>query len=313
VTAAVLGRAVFRSLGTTAELLTTDADRIDAGTSLLAEELAEIDLACSRFRPDSEISVLHERSGRAVRVSALLAQALGVSLAAARLTDGLVDPTIGAAVSELGYDADFAEIDHDSPLAPRAAVAAPGWWRVALDETERFVLLPRGVRLDLGATAKALAADRAAARLAAELDCGVLVSLGGDIAVAGPAPEGGWTVRVCEDHAAAPEEGGPLVTIESGGLATSSTVVRAWRRGGVEVHHIIDPRTGSAAAPVWRAVTVAAASCIDANTASTAAVVLGHAAPAWLAGRGLPARLAGADQQVVTVGGWPADELGQAR
>jgi thiamine biosynthesis lipoprotein len=309
---ATLGRAAFGSLGTTAEVYTADDAVLDRAVELLVEELAAMDAACSRFRPDSEISLLHERAGRPVRVSRLLAEALAVSLDAARATDGLVDPTVGTAVRALGYDSDFALVAQDSDQAVADPVAAPGWWRVALDERERFALLPRGIDLDLGATAKALAADRAAARISAETGCGVLVNLGGDLTVSGPAPDGGWVLRVCDDHAAGPDEAGPMVTVESGGVATSSTTVRTWRRAGRRLHHVVDPRTGDIVAPVWRTVTVAAATCVEANTATTASLVLGHDAPAWLGGLGLPARLVALDGGVLTLGGWPPDEAVRA-
>jgi thiamine biosynthesis lipoprotein len=184
---------------------------------------------------------------------------------------------------------------------------APGWWRVTVDERRREILLPRGVHLDLGATAKAYAADLAAGRAARETGCGVLVSLGGDVAVAGRGPADGWRVAVGDDHATAGDQPADLVTVQSGGLATSSTTRRTWRRGGRPVHHIVDPRTGDQAPPVWRTVSVAAGSCVDANTASTAAIVLGAAAPDWLAVRRLPARLVSTDGGVTTVAGWPAD------
>jgi thiamine biosynthesis lipoprotein len=170
--------------------------------------------------------------------------------------------------------------------------------------------LPAGVRLDLGATAKAWAADRAAARIAAELGCGVLVGLGGDISVAGQPPAGGWRIRV-QDVSGRPEDppAGPsaVVAITGGGLATSSTAARRWRRGGDVLHHILDPRTGIPAASGWRTVSVAAASCTAANTASTAAIIRGEAARGWLAGLGLPARLVSESGQTLTVGGWPAE------
>ena len=119
--------------------------------------------------------------------------------------------------------------------------------------------MPVGVRLDLGATAKALAADRAVAVAAANVDDGVLVSLGGDISVAGTAPETGWVVHVTDDHRAPVSAVGQTIAIRSGGLATSSTTVRAWERGGVPVHHIVDPASGAPAQIVWRTVSVAAA------------------------------------------------------
>jgi len=185
--------------------------------------------------------------------------------------------------------------------------------------------------LDLGATAKALAADRAAIRIAASLNCGTLVNLGGDIAVAGEPPEQGWLVGIVDDRGfdgaegPAPPDPPPLdaspwssspprhdavVTIRGGGLATSSTKVRAWSRGTARLHHIIEPSTGMPVSSCWRTVSVAAATCVDANTASTAAIIRGERAPGWLAGQHLPARLAGRTGQIVTVAGWPADTTG---
>ena len=234
-------------------------------------------------------------------------------LRAARLTDGDVDPTVGAAMNAVGYDRDFSLVQLEGPAVKLTVRTIPGWRQVEFDEAARLIRVPPGVRLDLGATAKAWAADRSTARIAAGLGCGVLVSLGGDIAVSGPPPADGWRVRV-QDISGRPEDppAGPsaVVTIAGGGLATSSTAARRWRRGGDVLHHILDPRTGLPAAPVWRTVSVAAASCTDANIASTAAVIRGHAAPDWLTRLGLPARLVDEDGRVHTIGGWPAEAGG---
>src|SRR5262249_24353963 len=152
---------------------------------------------------------------------------------------------------------------------------------------------------------------RGAERFAAELGWGARVNLGGDIAGAGEAPAGGWRIRV-QDITGRPEDlpVGPsaVVAIRSGGLATSSTAARRWRRGGDVLHHILDPRSGMPAAPVWRTVSVAAATRADANMAGTAAIIPGEAALAWLPGRGFPARLVAESGAVVTLGGWPADQ-----
>jgi thiamine biosynthesis lipoprotein len=137
----------------------------------------------------------------------------------------------------------------------------------------------------------------------------VLVSLGGDIGTAGEAPPGGWKIRVTDSHSAGPSAPGQTVTIRSGGLATSSTTVRRWQRGGEGMHHIVDPRTGRPARVVWRTVTVAAATCVDANTASTAAILRGERSPAWLTALGLPARLVRPDGSTVMLNGWPAEKL----
>ncbi|MGW5724212.1 FAD:protein FMN transferase [Amycolatopsis sp. NPDC003865] len=303
----------FPALGTTAEVVVTDPALLGPAVDLLEAELAAIDLACSRFREDSDISRLHETPGRQVRVGALLAAALDAALRAARLTDGLVDPTVGAAVRALGYDRDFASVVSGKPgsrARPAGAepVPAPGWHRVLFDPARRLVVLPRGVQLDLGATAKALAADRAARRIHTSLGCGVLVNLGGDLRTAGPEPDGGWQIALGDDHAEAVVRPDTTVALHrDGALASSGTTRRRWRHGDRTVHHIVDPRTGDAAEPRWRTVSVAAKSTVDANTASTAAVVLGEDAPGWLARRRLPARLVGAGGDVVTTPGWPRE------
>ncbi|WP_439381726.1 FAD:protein FMN transferase [Amycolatopsis lexingtonensis] len=303
----------FRALGTTAEVVVTDPARLGAAAELLREELAAIDRACSRFRADSEISRLHEKAGKQIRVGPLLAEALGVALRAARVSDGLVDPTVGSAVRDLGYDRDFAEVaarevgsavgrDDFAPPTP-----APGWHRVLFDPGPRLVVLPRGIRLDLGATAKALAADRAARWIHSVVGCGVLVNLGGDLRAAGCGPVGGWQVALADDHASAVDSPDATVALHRDlALATSGITRRRWRHGGRTVHHIVDPRTGDVPESRWRTVSVAAKSTVDANIAATAAIVLGTAAPDWLARRRLPARLVGVGGDVVTTAGWPS-------
>ena len=245
--------ASWRALGTLAQLVVTDPSALPEARRLLENDLAEVDTACSRFRADSEIRAL--QGGRPMTISPLLAEAIAVALRAARLTDGDVDPTVGAAMSAVGYDRDFEKIEPDGPPLRLTVRKIPGWREVRLDG--QTLTMPAGVQLDLGATAKAWAADRSAARITASLGCGVLVSLGGDIAVAGRAPDGGWRIRV-QDVTGAPGDppAGPyaLIAIRDGGLATSSTAARRWQRGGDVLHHILDPRTGLPAEPVWRTV-----------------------------------------------------------
>ncbi|HEV2254429.1 MAG TPA: FAD:protein FMN transferase [Streptosporangiaceae bacterium] len=302
--------ASWRALGTLVQLVVTEPSCLPAARSLLEADLAAVDLACSRFRADSEICTL-QSSGQTQgqRVSPLLAEAIAVALRAAELTDGDVDPTVGAAMSALGYDRDFEQIRAAPRPAAKVSVrTVPGWREVRLEG--RTLTMPAGVQLDLGATAKAWAADRSAARIQSQAGCGVLVSLGGDIAVAGPAPQGGWRIRVQDvtgEPGDPPEGPYALIAIRDGGLATSSTKARRWQRGGDVLHHILDPRTGLPAEPVWRTVSVAAGTCVDANAASTAAVIRGRAALGWLARLGLPARLVDATGVVFTVAGWPED------
>jgi thiamine biosynthesis lipoprotein len=293
--------ATWGALGTTAQVVVTEHDALPAARHAVEQELAAIDLACSRFREDAEIARVHAAAGAPVPVSPLLLEAIEVALDAARSSEGRVDPTIGAAVIRAGYDRDFAALPADATA--RTFVPAAGWRTVRVDREAGTIAVPAGVRLDLGATAKALAADRAATAAAfAIAPHGVLVSLGGDLAVAGPVPAEGWPVGIADGH----RDGDVATTValRGGGLATSSTTQRRWRRGGREVHHILDPRTGAPVPVIWRTVSVAAASCVEANTASTAAIVLGATAPAWLWRRGLPARLVRHDGAVVGTCGW---------
>ncbi len=182
-----------------------------------------------------------------------------------------------------------------------------GYAHVQLNPAERTVRIPRGVRLDLGSTAKALAADRAAARIALTLGDGVLVSLGGDVAVSGAPPPGGWSIGIALESSASPDEVEQVVAITRGGLASSATSVRTWKAGDRDVHHILDPRTGDAAAPYWVLVSATGASCVDANLVTTAAIVWGREALPRLAGFEQSVRLLRADGEVFTVNGWPAE------
>ena len=294
-------RAAWPALGTTAVVAVAQPERLAPARAAVERELAAIDRACSRFRDDSDLARVNAGAGRPVKVSPLLLEVLGVALRAARLTGGAVDPTVGAALIHAGYDRDFAQLRGSAePLAP---FRVPGWRVLRIDPADTTVRVPAGVILDVGATAKAFAADRAALAASEAVGGGVLVSLGGDVATAGRAPGGGWRVQVADSHAAPlPDQ---TITISDGGLATSSTAVRRWRRGEETAHHILDPATGKPAGGPWRTVSVAAASCVAANTASTAAVVLGAGAPAWLERCGLPARLCGHDGSVIRVAGWP--------
>ena len=268
------------ALGTTAEVR-CPAAVLGPARAVVEAELAAIDAAASRFRDDSELMAVNRAGGHAVAISALLAEAIEVALWTAAATSGAVDPTVGRALVVAGYDRDFDALRPSR--RPLRAVAVGGWRSVALDRAAGTVRVPAGVSLDLGASAKALAADRAASAAAARTGAAVLVSLGGDIAVAGPAPAGGWPVRVCEDHRSGPDAPGQTLSIGGGGLATSSTTTRRWRRGAEDAHHIIDPARGLPVRAVWRTASVAAASCVHANAASTAAIVLRRrgARPGW--------------------------------
>jgi FAD:protein FMN transferase len=224
------------------------------------------DRVFSRFRPDSELSRVNAVRAPAVVVSPLLARAVAAALDAARATGGLVDPTLGRALASAGYDRDLAALPADGgPPGP----AAPGrWWDVAL--AGRVLTRPAGVQLDLNGVVKSLAADEALRLLGGD----GFVSAGGDVAARGSAVVG--------------LPGGGSIRLRDGGIATSSTVERRWLRGGREQHHLIDPHTGLPSESRWTHVTVAAASCLVADVAAKAALLLSDDGPGWLDERGLP-------------------------
>ena len=289
-----LACARWEALGTSVVLQLNHPDALVPARSRVQRELHAIDLACSRFRGDSELSYLNAHAGRTVA-----ANSSGLAVRAAQLTGGDVDPTVGRALVLAGYDRDWRLLARPGEQPERPAVVArvrAGWRSVGLDRTRSSIRIPAGVRLDLGATAKAWAADRAAA-----------AGLGGDIATSGCAPEGGWRIRVTDDHRSDASAPGQTISICSGGLATSSTAVRRWSHRGQNMHHIIDPHTGAPSRTSWRTVSVAAANCAEANIATTAALVRDEAAVPWLTGLGLPARLVDRRGRIATIGGWPVE------
>jgi thiamine biosynthesis lipoprotein ApbE len=322
----------WQTLGTSAVLLVTDTRALERARAIVERELDEIDRACSRFRPDSDLQRVNAAAGRLVPVGPLLIEAVRVALRAAELTDGDVDPTLGNALVLAGYDRDWRLLavpaeepdrggrsgedgwgpgEHRPGRSRRIAIQAhvtPGWRAIEIEREPAAIRLPSGVRMDLGATAKAWAADRAADAVHRATGAGTLLSLGGDIATAGAAPAGGWRILVTDDHRGGAGRQGQTVSIRSGGLATSSTTVRRWSHEGHTRHHIIDPVTGAPVAGTWRTASVAARTCLDANIASTAALIRAGSAPTWLEHHRLPARLVSEDGSVRLVGDWPAPD-----
>ncbi len=301
------GTRTFEALGTTAQVIVDDAGALPFALAVAKTELDAIDRACSRFRDDSELSRLNRSCGHTVAVGPVLLEALETGLRAAEVTGGDVDLTVGRALRGLGWDLDFSVVVSRREPRTIEVVPACGWRSIRVDRSRGTARVPRGMSVDLGATAKALAADRCASAIAEATGVGVLVNLGGDIAVGGRTPRAGWPVLVADNHRTTSASDGQTIAVFDGGLATSSTTVRRWRAGGAERHHIVDPRTGSPADPVWRTVSVSAASCVDANIASTAAVVRGDSALSWLEALGLPARLVRVDGAVACTSAWPAE------
>ena len=274
---------------------------MEAARDIATRLLEDVDRTCSRFRRDSDLVRANAGAGSWTSVDPLLVTAIDAAVEAAAASDGLVDPTLGHALVAVGYDRDIALVLAES--SDPAGVPVParaGAWRDIQRDPRGAVMVPRGSALDLGATCKAWAADLIVAAIADKCDSTVVLSLGGDVAVAGP---GGWPVAVTETID--DPDGAEIVHLPHGGLATSSTAARRWIRDGVLRHHLIDPRSGEPTSGRWRTVTATGATCLAANTASTASLVLGEQAVGWLSGRDIPARLVDTSGRVVRTGRWP--------
>ncbi len=285
----------WEAWSTTVHILVTDPERLDEAETITRARLDEIDLAASRFRPDAELALLPD-DGTSVVVSDRLAVLIRRALEAAERSDGAVDPTLGSALVAAGYDRDIRALAGQDV---RTTAPVTGRWQdVSLRSRE--LRLPVGVRLDLGATAKAVAADEIAIELAGRLGCGALVNLGGDIATCGAAAD--WQVTVQD----LPGDPSTQVGLAAGwALATSSTQRRTWSAAGRTMHHILDPRTGLPAAPVWRSVSVVAPTALEANMRATATIVQGSEGMHVLESAGRAARLVDRAGRVTLLGGWP--------
>ena len=228
----------------------------------------ERDHRFSRFQERSELVHVNRAYGEVVALTPAFAAMLQRALTAAASTSGLVDPTLGEAIESAGYNRDFEELE---PRPEPATPGPPGSWR-SVRLRGRFLIRPRGLKLDLNGVVKGQTVDDALALIGGD----GFVSAGGDIA-----NRGAFDVALPGDGA---------VRIIHGGLATSGTATRRWLRAGHWQHHLIDPRTGRAATSPWEQVTVSAATCLQADVAAKAAFLLGSEGPGWLDRRGLPGR-----------------------
>jgi FAD:protein FMN transferase len=247
------------------------------------EHFRERDRVFSRFIPGSELNRVNAATGRPTIVSGLFAATLEIALQVAHETDGLVDPTLGAALAAAGYTRDFEELTAD----PRPVGPASGPRPVHL--IGRIVRMPDGAILDLNGVVKSLAVDDGLALLSGDAS----VSAGGDLAARGP-----LTVAL---------PGGDAVELREGALATSGRTKRRWLRGGEMQHHLIDHRTGRPSRSPWTEVTACGATCVAADVAAKAAFLLGDDGPAWLDAREIPARLRREDGTVRTTVAWERD------
>jgi FAD:protein FMN transferase len=294
----------FSIWSTSVVLGVTNPDVLTDARAILDAVLADVEQAASRFRPGTEIESLNAAAGTGpISVSPMMVDLVSHALWAAEMTGGACDPTIADSLVALGYDRDIDELGVDGEQ--KEVHRAPGIAGIELDLESRTLSLPQGTHLDLGATAKARAADLAAERIAEQFGVGALVDIGGDLRVAGATPQGGWRIGVTSSARDASSPIDEVVCIDQGGMASSSSVVRTWSAGGERHHHIIDPATGRSAESPFSLVTVAAPTCVEANAYSTAAMVWGDDALFELPQRSLVARIVRLDGTVERLGGWP--------
>jgi FAD:protein FMN transferase len=295
----------FQVWGLTGSLHTQREDQMEWAQERLWHWVNAFDDACNRFRPDSEISLLNASNTQPQMVSPIFEQALKGALLASDVTHGLCDPTVLPALEALGYDCDYDELCAREPGVESQPIKPLGPNAITFDREEHTVTLAPQCQLDLGASAKALFVDYVADEVGAS--GGVVVEMGGDVAVRGRGGNGPWVIGVSDSLMVDPMQ--PRVSVDMGGIATSSTTTRTWRVGNRVANHIIDPRTGSFAQSMYATATVSAESCLMANAFSTAALLWGEDAGYFISQAGWSGRLVHHDGTVDFVGGWPHDEV----
>jgi FAD:protein FMN transferase len=260
-------RSMFRAMGSEIEVIADDAPRATVTALRTVRTIFEREeQRFSRFRDDSELSLLNRSAGAWVRVSAPFSEVVDLALAGAEATGGLFDPTVLAALEVAGYDRDFRSIDLPGASQPPQPVPC-GRWR-DIEVVDDRVRLPSGVGIDLGGLAKGWTADAAAEAAVAGGLRWVVVNAGGDLRVAGDAPPQTVGVEDPDDR----RDTICTVRVDGGALATTSVTQRRWGPG---LHHLIDPRIGlPARTPVVQA-TVWAPTCAEAEIASKRAALQG--------------------------------------
>ena len=265
-----------RVMGSPGEILIDGpVDLIRLGFS----RLRHLEHTWSRFLPDSELNRLQAWRGW-LECSDDLVAALQWCIRMHAETRGLFDPSIRNSLEQLGYDRTFVEIVEQSVRAADLPEVAPAAGLDGLDISGNWARIAPGLSIDLGGIGKGLAADIVADELIAAGANSAYVSLGGDIHASGePVDEDGWKVPLLH-----PTTGEPVAhhALFSGALVMSTVAFRRWTRGGIEHHHIIDPRTGSPADTDLVAVAVADQSAARGEALAKSAIIAGRARGAAL-------------------------------
>ena len=266
----------------------------------------------SRFLPDSDISRLNHAAGSPVHTDPATVVLLQAMLDGWRATQGLFDPTLLAPLVNLGYGASWHDPTSVTSL-PHGALLRGDLEALLIDPVHNVVTAPKGMCLDAGGIGKGLAADLVVAALLDEGAAGASVSIGGDVALRGRAPNtGGWLIGIADPLIPADTdiEVGQLTMIE-GGVATSGTLRRRWQgAAGEPVHHLLDPATGRPARHACElvAATVVAGSAAWAEVWTKVVMVRGTVMLARLDEFGLGAQVTYADATTAANAAWSSFE-----
>ncbi len=254
-------------------LAVLDCESTPPALSQVPQWFEEWEQVLSRFRYDSELTLLNQKHGQPVRVSQILWDVFQAARQAEQMTNGLVMPTLLDAIIEAGYDRPFDELPHlATPTPASVKTSAPTLTEIVVNETAQTITLPLGMGLDFGGVAKGWAAYQAMKRL--KVEGAALVNAAGDIAISSPRADGSeWQIGVADPF----HKGEDIETLflNECGVATSGKDRRRWTRNGRLQHHIIDPFTHEPAETDLLTVTVIASNVMKAEAAAKAAFILG--------------------------------------
>ena len=274
---AVLHSLSGESMGTRWTVKLATAPRpLDRLRALLQTELDRIVAEMSHWQADSELGCFNRATaGTWQTLPEGFFTVMQQALLIAEDSDGAYDPTAGPLVNCWGFGPAPRRSTPPSEAEIASALSSVGWQRLRLDVTQRRLLQPGGVQLDLSAIAKGYGVDRLAEVL---MSLGVqhyLVEVGGELRGQGCKPDGSpWWVQI-----EAPDDlagSAPLVLALDGlAVASSGDYRRYFEADGQRYAHTIDPRDGWPLRHALAAVSVVHASALQADALSTALYVLG--------------------------------------
>lgn len=218
------------------------------------ERLAQIWFQCverqfSRFRSDSELMYINASKGKLTRISDLMLEVLLLTQKYQLITQGIFNPLILKALKNTGYDTSFeklgatrsSSLDYPNYHASNSSNLN---LTLTLDSEAHSLKLPDGVEMDLGGIVKSWAVSRLVQEFEHELDIKRgFVNAGGDLYVWGNSSESGdpWLIGIEDPWQPSQDIG--ILALETGSVATSSTLGRQWLTAQGPMHHLINPRT----------------------------------------------------------------------